>query len=81
MFGLGQRLRRAIKPDSILPYATLYRNIVRLGALQRLVVIDACQAEAIGDDPAVRKIQERIDYGAQHARTASSTRSCPDTPR
>ncbi len=65
----AQRLAR-IDPGSVLPYAALYRNIARLGALQRLVVIDACQAEAIGDDPGVRQIQEMIDDGAHRARTA-----------
>jgi WD40 repeat protein len=59
-----------VDPDTMLPYVALYRNISRLGALQRLVVIDACQAEAIGDDPGVRKIQETIDGGSQKARTA-----------
>jgi hypothetical protein len=57
-------------PDTILPYVSLYRNICRLGALQRLVVVDACQAAAIADDPGVRKIQEMIDGGSQRARTA-----------
>jgi hypothetical protein len=62
--------RGSIDPDTILPYVALYRNIARLGALQRMVVIDACQAEAIGDDPGVRKIQETVDVGSQKARTA-----------
>jgi WD40 repeat protein len=65
----AQRLAR-VEPGSVLPYVALYRNIARLGALQRLVVIDACQAEAIGDDPGVRQIQEMIDNGAHRARTA-----------
>ena len=59
-----------IPKNSVLPYVTLYRNIARLNALQRLVVVDACQAEAIGDDPGVRRIQDLIDNGAQRARTA-----------
>ncbi len=56
--------------EAALDYATVYRNLSRLNALQRLVMIDACQAEAIGDDPGVRQIQESIDGGAQRAKTA-----------
>ena len=48
----------------------LYRNIARLGALERLVLIDACQAEAIADDSGVRQIQSLVDSGAHRARTA-----------
>ena len=55
---------------SVLPYVAVYRNIARLNALQRLVIVDACQAEAINDDPGVRRIQELIDGGSQRARTA-----------
>jgi hypothetical protein len=66
----GTGARGAFDPDTVLPYAALYRNLARLGALQRLVVIDACQAEAIADDPGVRKIQELIDVGSQRARTS-----------
>jgi WD40 repeat protein/uncharacterized caspase-like protein len=56
--------------EAALGYTTVYRNLSRLNALQRLVMIDACQAEAIGDDPGIRQIQEVIDGGAQRARTA-----------
>src|SRR5512135_1205739 len=60
----------ALGSDAALGYAAVYRNIARLNALQRLVMIDACQAEAIGDDPGVRQIQELIDVGARRAKTA-----------
>ena len=59
-----------INQDMVLPYVALYRNIARLNALQRLVVVDACQAEAILDDPGVRVLQQLIDNGAQRAKTA-----------
>ena len=59
-----------IDPKTVLPYVALYRNIARLGALRRLVVVDACQAEAIADDPGVRMIRSMIDDGAQRSRTA-----------
>jgi WD40 repeat protein len=53
-----------------LPYASIYRNLVRLGALQRLVVIDACEAGAVVDDPGVRMIQRLVDAGSRRAKTA-----------
>jgi len=62
--------RGPVDPDTVLPYVALYRNIARLGALRRLVVIDACQAEAVADDPGVRQIQSLVDDRAQRARTA-----------
>ncbi|SIO05814.1 WD40 repeat [Singulisphaera sp. GP187] len=55
---------------SVLPYVAVYRNLSRLGALQRVVMIDACQAEAIRDDPGVRMIQELVDTQAHRAKTA-----------
>lgn len=55
---------------SLLPYVAVYRNLSRLGALQRVVMIDACQAEAIRDDPGVRVIQELVDNDAHRAKTA-----------
>ncbi len=60
----------AVDRDTVLPYAAIYRNIARLNALQRLVVVDACQSDAIHDDPAVRRIREAIDNGSYRARTA-----------
>ncbi|WP_406700920.1 caspase family protein [Singulisphaera sp. Ch08] len=56
--------------QSVLPYVAVYRNLSRLGALQRVVMIDACQAEAIRDDPGVRMIQELVDTDAHRAKTA-----------
>jgi WD40 repeat protein/uncharacterized caspase-like protein len=53
-----------------LPYTAVYRNLVRLGALRRMVVIDACQAAAVGDDKGVRLIRQMIDGGSRRARTA-----------
>jgi WD40 repeat protein/uncharacterized caspase-like protein len=62
--------RGPVDPDTVLPYVDLYRNIARLGALRRLVVIDACRADAVADDPGVRQIQALVDDRAQRARTA-----------
>ena len=70
----GRRERPAVAVDvdarSVLPYVAVYRNIARLNALQRLVIVDACQAEAINDDIGVRRVQELVDDGAHQARTA-----------
>lgn len=64
------RARLDIPARSVLPYVALHRNLARLGALHRVVMIDACQAEAIRDDPGVRMLQELIDTEAHRARTA-----------
>jgi hypothetical protein len=52
-----------------LPFYVLYRNLARLDALQRLVIVDACQAEAIHDDPGVRLIREVLEKDAHRTRT------------
>ena len=56
--------------DTLLPYAAIYRTLARLNARNRLVVIDACQAGAIFDDPAVARIRRKADDGAHQARTS-----------
>ena len=54
----------------VLPYALIYSNLARLGALQRLVIIDACRAEAIFNDPDIRSIQRFMATSARGAKTA-----------
>lgn len=54
----------------VLPYSAVFADLARLGALNRLVVIDACEAEAIRDDPGVRRLQRLLEGGARTARTA-----------
>jgi uncharacterized caspase-like protein len=66
----GVARRRNARSEAVLPYSTIDRNLARLGALKRLVIIDACRAEAIHDDPAVRRIQERVEKETHRARTA-----------
>jgi len=56
--------------SKILPYATIYRDLARMNARNRLVVIDACQAGAIFDDPAIQRIRRKVDDGAHSARTS-----------
>ena len=55
---------------TILPYTAIYRMLARMNAKNRLVVIDACQAAAIFDDPAVERIRRKVDDGAHQARTS-----------
>ena len=43
-----------IEDSSVLPYGMIHNNLAYLDALNRLVIIDACQAEAVFDDPRVR---------------------------
>lgn len=57
-------------PSTMLPYAQVYLLLSHLQAMQRLVILDACQSEAVLDDPAVRLIRRHLDDGSQRARTA-----------
>jgi hypothetical protein len=45
-------------------------NLARLKALNRLVIVDACQAEAIREDPQVRAIQKWIELSSRRVRTS-----------
>jgi WD40 repeat protein/uncharacterized caspase-like protein len=56
--------------DWVLPYGLVYSNLARMAALQRLIIIDACRAEAIFSDPEVRSIQRFLAAGARGARSA-----------
>ena len=56
--------------SATLPFALICRRLAQLGALQRLVVVDACQSGAILDDPGVRLIQRLLDDGSRRARTS-----------
>ena len=60
----------AAPTGTTLPFAAVARDLGRLAALRRVVVIDACEAEAIQDDPAVLRARAAIDEGAHRARTA-----------
>lgn len=67
------RDQRPDDPKTVLPYSTIYQYLVRFDALQRVVIIDACQAASALDDPAVRRIQEnvaeKVDDAAHRVRT------------
>jgi uncharacterized caspase-like protein len=57
-------------PEHLLAYEVVARQFRKLDALRRLVIVDACQAEAILSDPRVIKIQEWMEIGSRKARTA-----------
>lgn len=59
-----------LPPGADLPFYVLYRNLSHLDALQRLVIVDACQAEAIYNDPGVRTIQRVMETDAHKARVS-----------
>jgi WD40 repeat protein/uncharacterized caspase-like protein len=59
-----------LTPDHLLPYSTLAANLMRLEALNRLVIVDACQAEAILTDPQVEAIRKWMEIGSRKARTS-----------
>ncbi len=59
-----------VTPDHLLPYTMLATNMMRLDALNRLVIVDACQAEAILTDPQVEAIRKWMEIGSRRARTS-----------
>jgi WD40 repeat protein len=59
-----------VNPDHVLPYSVIAANLMRLKALNRLVIVDACQAEAILEDPQVVEIQKWMEIGSRRARTS-----------
>ncbi len=56
-------------PD-VLPYVVLYNRLTRLEALQRLIIVDACQAGAILEDKAVQNIQRLVEKGSRKVRNS-----------
>ena len=59
-----------LDPDAVLPYSVVALNLMRLKALDRLVIVDACQAEAILSDPQVEAIQEWMEVNTRRSRTS-----------
>jgi hypothetical protein len=59
-----------LDPRFVLPYSIVAFNLARLKALDRLVIVDACQAESILDDQQVVAIQKWMEVGARKARTS-----------
>ena len=65
----GASLARVDRAD-VMPYVFLYNRLARLDALRRMVIIDACQAGAILDDPAVADLRRVVERGSRKARTS-----------
>jgi hypothetical protein len=68
--GVASRLGDQLPPGVDLPFHVIYRNLSRLEALQRLVIVDACQAEAILNDPGVQRIEQALERDTRRARTS-----------
>jgi WD40 repeat protein len=63
---LPHRPGLALNDPTTLPYALIHSNLRYVEALNRLVIVDACQAEALFDDPGVRaSVQRRIRRSAE----------------
>lgn len=69
---------------AVLPYSEIEQWLVRMDALQRLVILDACQAEAVLDDPVARRKREnaarKVDDDAHRVRTTYLLASRRDMP-
>lgn len=64
-----------LRDRTLLPYGMIHRSLATADALQRLVIVDACQAEALFDDPVVRSKRRRsvrtlAEEDAYQARTS-----------
>jgi hypothetical protein len=53
-----------------LPFSVIALNLMRLDALNRLIIVDACQAEAILSDPKVTAIRKWAEIESRKARTS-----------
>jgi len=54
----------------LIKFQSIYANLRNMVALQRLVIVDACRADALANDPGVRTIQDLIDGDALRTRTS-----------
>ncbi len=68
--GPAEGVLPADKDSTYIPYYILSRNLARIDALQRLVIVDACQAEAILSDQGVLQVQRFMEKGARKAKTS-----------
>ncbi len=66
----GRRPPR-LNGDDVLPYYVIHRGLSNIRALNRLVIIDACQAEALHSDPGVQMVTRWMaDRDAYEAKTS-----------
>ena len=68
--GVGDAIGSRVDPQFVVAYSSIASKLARLRALQRLVIIDACQAEAILEDKRVRAIQKWMEVSSRKARTS-----------
>ena len=61
---------RDVRSRTALAFSAVHENLARLRCLNRLVIVDACQAEAVLDDPTVQRLGRAVDDAAHRARTA-----------
>ncbi len=74
----GQPARRpglVLEDSTLLPYSIIHSNLRFVAALNRLVIVDACQAEALFEDPGVRasfqrRVRQSAERDAHPARTS-----------
>ena len=68
--GVGDAIGSRVDPKFVVAYSSIASKLARLRALQRLVIVDACQAEAILEDKRVRAIQKWMEVSSRRARTS-----------
>ena len=67
-------------PKFVLPYSLIASNLARMRALQRLVIVNACQAGAILQDKRVRAIQRWVEISSRRVRTSYLMAARPGEP-
>lgn len=66
----GEKTTGPVRPRDVMPYAVIEANLMRLDALNRLVIVDACQAESIFDDAQVKQIRRWMEIKSRRIRTS-----------
>ncbi|HEU5118546.1 MAG TPA: caspase family protein, partial [Isosphaeraceae bacterium] len=62
--------KRAEAEKHLMPYSSIAGRLATIDPLQRLVIVDACQAEAIFNDVSVRRLEEHFTRDSQQAKTS-----------
>ena len=75
-----QGVAAKVNPKLVLPYTLIASSLARLRALQRLVIVDACQGEAILLDKRVRAMQKWMEISSRRVRTSYIMAAGPTEP-
>ena len=67
---IPDKMKDVDRKKHLRPYYLVAQNLNRVDALQRLVIVDACQAEAILEDERVTAIQKWMEISSRPARTS-----------